>query len=350
MATPTGPERRLLAAGYRKAAAWDTALALGAGFGLNCKSISGFIRSQDYLKADEIDLAMVKGGSLDVVKPIEPTVATDMLYDSGALGIAIAQFFGIAGAPAQQGGTTAYKHIIQLADSGWNKFGTMAVELPGQIWECPSIKPIEWSLKSVNGGFVVSEMKLRGNVIKNDSSVNTLTQMDALTYQDRDNRVLFRQQAIRMNTQAGVTLEGTGVIDPTSVEISMKRTGHDSVYPAGQYGIVEPAEGGFPDFRVKLGWPRFDAVNGAHFAAAIAETTQKMTITFTGLLIASTYYYQLKFYFPRLRMMVPEPSFDEIVKNGVELIAEEASAAPTGMSYARPYIEMINLRATDYLA
>lgn len=350
MATPTGPERRLLAAGAKKSTTWGTAVALGASAGLNTKGITGFVRVQDYLIAAEVDSALARSGQLDVIKPIDATIQTDLLYDPGALGTLIALLWGTAGTPTQQGGTAAWLHKFQLADTNWNKIATLAVEFPGIIHEMRSCKSIEWSLKAAGSGILQSELKVRGEQIIDDSAVNTSTQMDALTYDDRENRALFRHSVVKMNDASAGDVSSATAFVTNNIELAIKRQGYDSVHPAGQYGIIEPAEGGYPDIRVKISFPRFDAVNKVFQATAIAETLQKMTVTFTGPLIASTYYYQYKFYFPKLRMMVPEASWDEIVKNGLELIAEEASANPTGMSHTRPYVEIINKRTTDYLA
>jgi len=350
MATPTGAERKLLAAGAKKGSVWGTAVAVGALNGLNVKNITGFVRNQDLLAAQEVDSPMPRWGQLDVIKPPEPVIITDMLYDSGQLGSLIVGLWGTAGAPAQQGGTAAYLHTIQFKDSNAGIFFTMVVEHPGKIYELASAKTMEWSLKSSGGGIIQSELKLRGDVIIDTSATNAAAQVDALTYQDRSNRMLFRHQVVKMNDQSGADVSGATALDCNSVEITIKRTGFDSLYPAGQYGIVEPIEPGYPDIRVKLGFPRFNSVNAAFFATAIAETLQKMTITFTGPLIAGAYYYQKKFYFPQLRMLNPDTQWEEIVKNGLELVAEEASANPTGMSYTRPYMEWINKRSTDYLA
>jgi hypothetical protein len=49
-------------------------------------------------------------------------------------------------------------------------------------------------------------------------------------------------------------------------------------------------------------------------------------------------------------MEKPSYSFEEIIKSGITLQAQEASAAPTGMDYARVYAEIINKQTTDYLA
>jgi len=350
MPTPTGPERRLLAAGAKKSTTWGTAVALGAGSGINTKGITGYVRVQDYLIAAEVDSALARSGQLDVIKPIDATIQTDMLYDPGALGTLIALLWGTAGNPAQQGGTAAWLHKFQLADTNWNKIATMAVEFPGIIHEMRSCKPIEWTMKAAGSGIVGSELKVRGDQIIDDSGVNGATQMDSLTYDDRENRVLFRHSAVKMNAASAGDVSGETALVTNNIEVSIKRQGYDSVHPAGQYGIIEPAEGGYPDFRVKISFPRFDAVNKVFMATAIAETLQKMTVTFIGPLIASTYYYTYKFYFPKMRMMIPEASWDEIVKNGLELIAEEASAAPTGMAHTRPYVEITNKRTTDYLA
>lgn len=357
MSTPTGAERRLLAAGYsHKAAgtAWGTAVALGATMGLNCKSVSGFNRSQDLLIASEIDNPLPFSGSLDSIKPVDFTIATDMLYAPGQLGTLIGELFGTSDATPDVSDTTACTHTFQWADGIVGIYGTFALEMPGIIWESASVKPMEWTLKSSGGGFVQSEMKCRGNTLIDSSAVNAAAQMDALTYDDRGSmgRVTFKQQAVYMNGQAVATdVLSTSALNAMGVEASFKRTGFDGVVPAGASSILEPAEGGYPDIRVKLNWAHFDATNKLHLATAIAETTQKLAIRYTGLVLAgaTTVYHAITLYFPRMRMLMPEAGFDEIVKNGVELIAEEAASAPTGMAYTRPYMTIVNKRTTDYL-
>ena len=355
--TPTGPERRLLAAGfsYKAAAtAWGTAVALGEKYGLNCKAVSGFNRSQDLLVATEIDNPLPFSGALDSIKPIDFTVSTDMLYAPGALGTAIAMLFGTAGTPAVATDTSDHLHTFQWADGIVGIYGTFAMELPGKIWEAASVKPMEWTLKSTGGGFVQSELKMRGNTLIDTSGVNAFGQMDALTYDDRGSmgRVTFKQQKVYMNGQAvAADVLGTTALNAMGVEASFKRTGFDGVVPAGASSVLEPAEGGYPDIRVKLDFAHFDAVNAVYLATAISEVTQKMAIRYTGTVLAgaTTVMHEITLYFPRMRMLMPEAGFDEIVKNGVELVAEEASGNPTGMGHTRPYMTIMNKRATDYL-
>lgn len=351
MGTPTGPERRFLAAGAKKASVWRTAVALGAGCGLNCKAITGFVPSRDLIVAEEVDNPLAKAGALNVYKSPEFTVVSDMLYSPGALGTLIAMLFGTAGTPTTLD-TSARKHTFQWADSNDGLFGTVAVEFPSKIYECPSAKPIEWVLKSASGGLVQSELKLKGNKIIDDSSVNTATEMDALTYDERANYVKFEVQSVKMNDESGGNLSSESPLEVVSVEVSYKRQGYDSVNVSGYDDIKEPKEGGYPDIRVKLKFPHMDSVNAGYLAKALAETTQKMMISYVSTVLAgaSTEYYSMKLYFPRLRMLCPEPSWEEIVSLGVELVAEEADTAPTGMSYKRPYVELVNKRTTDYLA
>jgi hypothetical protein len=350
MATPTGPERRFLAAGARKAGTWRTALALGAGYGLNCKAISGFNPARDLLIAAEVDSPMPFSGALNIYKPQDFTITSDMLYSPGSLGTLIAQLFGTAGTPGTVD-TSARAHTFQWAN-GSGGFSTVAVEMPGIIFECPSAKVLEWSLKSAAGGFVQSELKCRGNKIIDSSSVNTLTQMDALTYDERINHVKYEVQNVKMNAQSGADVAGATALEVTGVEVSYKRTGFDGIAVSGFSDIQEPAEGGYPEFRIKLKFPHMDAVNKLFLATAIAETTQKMLIKYTSTVLAgaATEMYSMALYFPRLRMLCPEASWDEIVSLGLELVAEEASAAPTGMTYLRPYVTLTNKRTTDYLA
>ena len=352
MATPTGPERRFLAAGLRKATTWRTAVATGANYGLNCKAISGFNPSRDLIVAQEVDSPLPFSGALNIYKSQDFTITSDMLYSPGALGTGIATLFGTAGAPAGPSDTTAYTHTFQWANSNGGLFNTVAVEFPGIIFECPSAKALEWTLKSSAQGLVQSELKMRGNKIIDSSAVNATTQLDALTYGERDNYVKYEVQNVKMNAQSVGDVTGATALEVSNVEVSYKRTGHDGIAISGFSDIMEPAEGGYPDIRIKLKFPHMDAVSKLFLATAVAETTQKMLIKYTHNILAgaATVYYSMSLYFPRLRMLCPEASWDDIVSLGLELIAEEASAAPTGMTYTRPYVQLVNKKSADYLA
>jgi len=350
MATPTQPERRLLAAGAKKStAAWGTAVALGAGNGILLESLSGLLFQREYTPQKTSDTPFVKSGDLGPIKPVDFTLSCDLQYDPGILGTLIALLWGTAGAPTLVGATLTYKHVFQWADTQYGKFATFAAEYPGKIFEVASFKVMGWEL-SLAGGLIKCSLKCRGNTLIEDSAVNTLTQMDALTYTDRFNRVRFLNGSIKMNAQSGADVAAETALEVNALTMSYNREGHDAPVIAGQEFIPEPVEGSHPNIKVKLGFPRFNAVNAAYLATFKAETAQKMLIAFTGALIETTYYYSYKFYFPRLMMMHPEPAWEDIIKNGLELVAEEAATAPTAMTYTRPYVEIQNKQSTDFLA
>jgi hypothetical protein len=350
MGTPTGAERKLLAAGSRKGAAWGTALALGTTYGLPIKGASGFFPSRDYMPVDVVDQAMVKASYLDVTKPVDATLVADMPYDGGQFFTLLALLMGVAGAPAIQGATTAYLHTLQMADNIWGKFATIALEYPGKIYEAASAKVLGFSLK---GGdkIMQAEIKVQANTVIDTSVVNTLTQMDALTYQDRDNVALFRDLAVKINAQSGASVDAeTALPNLKNIEVEIGRE-MESYCQAGGASIIEQVDKGKANVRVKLEFGRFDSTNAAFLAAAIAETSQKMTIAFTSAALAGVGFpYYFKLWLPRLRMLTPVPAWDEVVKNGLELVGEEAAANPTGMAYARPYITIMSKQTTDLLA
>jgi len=46
----------------------------------------------------------------------------------------------------------------------------------------------------------------------------------------------------------------------------------------------------------------------------------------------------------------PDVKLEGVMKNELVFTMQEASSAPTGMNYARPYIQITNGTSTDYLA
>jgi len=454
MATPTQPERRLLAAGAIKGATWGTAVALGAGYGVTIESDGGLARKQNYLPAKEADTPFIKEGDLGAVNAVDFNPPFAMRYDPGALGTIIALLFGTAGVPNAQftitnankyinfdegaaeltgtvavatySGTTlataiaaalngavgkaltytctysastrkftigaganftirwmtgtnmatdistlcgysdaandtgaasyasdtavgtAYKHVVRWADSIYGNFVTFAVERPSKIYEVASAKPMGLDI-SVANGIIKGVINLRGDTVIDTSVINTATEVDALTYQDRYNRVKFTEASVKMNGQGDGNVASETALECSNISISMKRP-CDAVFAAGGTKIIEPAESDHPAVTIKLDFPRMNTVNAAYLATLIAETEQKLLIAFTGATIESPHTYSWKFFFPRARIIDIQYPLNEVVPSSITLQVEEAAAAPTGMDYARMYMEIINTKTTDYLA
>lgn len=349
MATPTIAQRRLLAAGAVKSdAAWGTAKAIAAAGGMLIDSDGGLVRSQAYHPANEADTPFAKEGDLGQIDPVDFAPEFFMRYDPAGIGILIAQLFGTAGEPTDL--TGAYKHTFQWADENYGEFATFGIERPGKIFEVPSAKPLSFDL-SLADGFLRGSIGLRGNSLINNSSTNTLTQMDALTYKDRGNRIKYSQMTIKMNNQSAGDLWAITALEVSDLTIHYERP-HDGLHGAGDASIIEPAENGHPIITVTLTFPRMNAVNKEYFTNDfIAEVEKKLLIMADGAVITgSNDSYYLQLWFPRMRIINCEYTWDEIIPASITLQAEEAAAAPSGMSYARPYVLLVNTTSTDYLA
>lgn len=346
-ATPTIPQRRLLAAGAKKSAqVWGTAEALGAGYGMLIEGDGGLARSQAYFPAKEADTPFPIEGDLGNIDPVDFAPAFTARYDPGALGILIAQLFGTAGAPVAAG--NGWRHSFLWAEENYGEFCTFAIERPSKIFEVASAKPYMLDL-NIADGFLKGTIGLRGNTLINTSLVNTLTQMDALTYADRGHRIKFSELSVYMTYQTNASNpDQTTAIECSDISMHFERP-HDSPYQAGSQFIIEPMENAHPIITMTLKFPRMNAINNAYFADFIAETEKKACIWFHGPVLQGAQLYEFDFYFPRLRVISIDYPFDEVVPGSMTLQAEYA-ATYTGFMSPLPYIRPVNLRTTDYLA
>jgi len=348
MATPTVPERRLLAAGATKSnQAWGTAMAIVSPYGILLEGDGGLARTQPYLPANEADTPLAKEGDLGPIDAVDFAPEFTWRYDPGPLGILLAQLFGTTGGTGTAIGGGVYEHSLIWATENYGEFCTFAIERPSKIFEVASAKPYAADF-SIADGLLKGTISLRGNTLINTSTVNTLTQMDALTYRDRGNRIKFSQCDIRMNNQGAGDASSETALEVSDLSMHFERP-HDGVPKAGSESIIEPAENAHPIITVSLNFPRMNTVNNAYFADFIAETEKKMRIYFTGEIAGAAHRYDFKLWFPRLRITAINYPWDEVVPGSMTLQAEEAAAAPIAMAYAVPYAHFQNLASADYL-
>lgn len=348
MAIPTIPQRRLLAAGAKKSAqAWGTAEPLGANYGMLIESDGGLVRNQPYLPAKEADTPFPLEGDLGPIDPVDFAPAFTMRYDPGAIGILIAQLFGTAGDPAAAG--NGWRHTFKWATENYGEFATFAVERAAKILEVASAKPYMLDL-NIADGFLKGTIGLRGDTLINTSVVNTLTQMDALTYADRARRIKFSDLTAYITHFTNVKgPDETTAIEISDISMHFERP-HDSPHKAGSQSIIEPMENGHPIITVTLTFPRMNTINNPYFADFIAETEKKADFWFHGPVLHTSQLYEFDFYFPRLRVISVDYPFDEVIPCTMTLQAEEAASAVAGFPSSNlPYIRPVNLRTTDYL-
>lgn len=350
MATPTAPSKRYYAAGLVQASAWGTATAVGAGNEILVNSDGNPALKQTYSSTDAIDQVMAKDGDLGVYEAIDfaPTFEgkTGLQYAPGPLGSAIAALFGASASPAKLV-DAAYKHVWTWADEETDFF-TFVTERPGAIWEIPSCIVTKLNLK-VGDGKVQGSIGFRGNYLTNSSAINTYTQVDALTPETTANFVKFQDGACWMAAQThDDALMAEDAIVVSDMDITYERV-MDAQISMGATYLAQPHESSFK-VTVKLTLPYATATNVGYLTTFTAMTAQQMLIKFTGGVASSTDHYSLGLYFPRLKLVSPpDVKLEDIIKNGLEFTAEEAASAPTGMNSTRPYIELVNLRTTNYL-
>ena len=355
MATPTSPQSRLHARGAKKGATWGTAVALGAGDEIKIVGSSGLQPPVfPIIPAKESNTPFIKTGHLGLQDPVDFSPSSIMRYDNGRLNTLLAMVFGTAGTPTKVSTSLAYKHVFQWADDIAGLFATWAEERAGKIYEVPSAKVFKVEFGFTDGELRIT-LSMRGDTCKEDSAVNTATQIDALTIPASllGTEITFKQAVVKMNAESGGDVSGENALILEDFSMAFERPVEGGIHVAGSDTIIEPEVedlDGHEAISVKLSFPRMTSLNAAFFATFKAETTQKLLIQFTGALIEETYYNTLAFFYPRLRMKAPTYDAEAIVKAGLELIAEEAGSNPTGMDHARPYIEITNTETTDYLA
>lgn len=335
-------------AAFKKAAAWGTAVVLGAGDGLLILPPS-VARAQEKLIDNSLGLYFPQADDPGLI-----TAAGDipmyLRYDS--IDLLLALCMGqTGGAPVQQGATTAYSQAIILSDDLDGLFATWALDNNVNINEIPSLKITGFTLSGEMGQPLQVTFNCLGYDKVYDSIINTQVTFGNVTIPEAKNRVLMSQGVFLMNDQDGAALaDPADVIGPNSFELAFTRT-MEGVYSADAgLRINEPCNSGMPEITLKLDFPRYtsedqklDWVNGQN---------KKLEITFTGALIEAPYNREFQLRFPNLSLTNAESAIEEgIIKEPLEFSVLAVDVAPTGMTITRPFkINLINTETADVLA
>lgn len=342
-----------IVAGAKKATVWGTPVVLGANDGI-------LILPTSLKKRADVDVDDSLGNYFSVDGDPGQIVADGdipmyLRYDG--LDLFLANFMGVAGAPTQQGATTAYAYIYKWLKALDGKFITFAKSMTHYVDEVPSLKVDGITLK----GEIGKALQLIVNTVPinkvHDSTINTLATFANVTYFEKANRVMFSDGVFRMNDQSDIALADGNKIYPASFELTAKRkqkgeyTGQYRTTGANPQDLIdEPTNNDTPEIRLKLQFPRHTGVT--YLNALGADTRKKMDITFTGGLIETTYYRKLMLQFPHLQLANDDVADEKgIIKEPVEFVVHGASAAPTGMTgITDPFwISGVNRKSTDPL-
>lgn len=340
-----------------KAAAWNTAVACGAGNGFLCKPTTvkddgGGVEIDDslglYHSADGTPGALVVAGDIPPY----------LRYDG--LDLAIAMVCGTAGVPVlHTGGAASYDYTYKPAKNTDGLFVTFMKYMKNYIAEVPGLKFSGFTIKGQAGKAVEITFNCIGSMVNRNTTTgtNTLTTFANVTIPEIANQVRFAQGVFRINNQSGIALAVGDVVNPTDFEFTYKRNlkGTYGTYVSGATNprdvIDEPTNDGRPECTLKLTFPRHTSVT--RLTELGTDTRKKMDITFTGAIIEGAIPRLFKIQMPHLQYSkVPITDAQGIIQEPVEFICHAAAAAPAGMTgITDPFwITGTNARSTNPLA
>ncbi len=334
----------------KKAAVWHTPVACGVGDGVLI--LSDGIKVSTPMELDDSAgqewITQADAG----VKDIKGSLDAYMRYEG--FDVALAMIMGTAGVPSLVGAALAYSNTYGLASSITGNFATMAQQkLSNKVWEFSSLKLHGFKLSAAMNKPVKLSLDGIADKLDRASTTNTTATMAAVTMPDKENRIIMNKDTVvRINDQSGAALGSGDAVYPTSIEIAFNRP-MDAQPVAGQDGVDEPADDGFPTATVSLKFPRYNTANDAYFDDWDAFTSKKMDITFTGRLIESGQNYMFKLSFPHVKIDNPEAPVSGAGKIPFSMNCKilAATAAPAGMSHFTPLqIDIVNKRTTNPLA
>jgi len=335
----------------KKASTWRTAVECGAD--------DGILFSDESLKQENEELLDDSLGSLwpkysDQGKiTASGTLGGYMRYEG--LDVPLALMMGTAGAPTQQDSTAAYLHTLKLADNLDGLFATLAIlKKSDVVFEYPTVKFFSLKLSGEMGGVVTYSIDMIPNKQVLDSSTNTASTMENVTYPDVENRIIMNSNTVfRINDKSGSALADGDKIYCSGFEFSFSRNLEGDL-TISHDDIDEPGGVSFPEGTLTINFPRYDDNNHDFFADWNANTEKKMDISFTGKLIESPYYYKFTISMPHLRVINPDApiSGQGKIPMSMTLRMLGTDTAPAGMTgITKPFqLDIINKRSTDPLA
>jgi len=354
MTIPSTPEARLYRAGAALGSEWGVEVDIGTGHEIKTIKSANLpgARNQGYLMLKESGNTFLTRGIAGAVDNCDIAPEAYMRYEAGPLGVILACLFGASPTPATIG-SGAFLHTMTWEPSSLGKFVSYAEEYPGKIYSVPSAKPVK-VVFSLQDGVLKITPTLRGNIVINDSAVNP--ELDDLTCLDEENEVLLSDcTAIWMREfDEEAALDADDQKGASGFEITFGR-GLESAKPlAGQSYLAEAQEEDFSDIRVKLDFPFEDEFNREFFEHYIIGQYYSLIMKFQGIIIGSTYTYELNLYFPKLRLSaMPDMSKEGLIRVSAEFQATDAAygleAEPAGFDEYLPYLELQNTQETAYI-
>lgn len=334
----------------KKAAVWHTPVECGAGNGLLilADGINVSIAAELDNSAGQLWISDADAG----LQTITGNLDGFMRYEG--FDVALALLLGTAGVPTKVGLTDAYSNSYLLASKIDGLFATIAMKkLASAIWELPTVKIVSVKISGEMNKPLKISFGIIGDKLDRDSAVNLVATMATVTVPNCKRIFMDKNTVFRMNDQSAIALAVGDKIYPSSFELTFTRP-MDSEPVAGQDGVSEPADNGFPVATLSLKFPRHNTASDAFFDDWSAYTSKKADITFTGPVIEAGFNYLFRVTMPHLKIDDPEATVSGPGKIPFSMKCNllGAAAAPAGMAglTAPLKVDVVNKRITDPLA
>lgn len=310
------------------------ATAVGAGDGFYVMDDLGVQLQQNRTQDMSAGQSFIGSVQTATVQAINGAIPAFLSYNDAWQNVLWALTLGTGGtSPVQVGTTTAYTNTFEPATNKTGRYATIVRDKVQYVSEVPGAKFTGFEVSFGESGRAEVRFSFIGDTEKSDSTVNTSTQVSALTFQTLGMRAHFDDLVIRLNSQSGGSLSASDAVKVTTARVRFSQP-LDVKYVGGQTTIIEPEEDGHPTFDVELEFARFDSSSDDFFAAHRDDTRYKMDWTFTGPTLATTNY-GLLFQFPNMTVT----SFAAPVSGAASQVAPRAAfaalsttSAPTGMT------------------
>lgn len=343
-------------AALKKSSAWATPVAVGAGDGLYLKASADAAPERESRLDESLGRAFAADADWGESPALNQDLKVSLDYES--LDLALALALGAAGTPDQQGGSSAYSNTYSLATSVDGLFATYVVSRDGEIWEYPSAKFTGFELKGEAGGAVEVSLKALRDRLALDSTTNTTSSFQNVTFPAALYRVMALQGTLRLNDASGAALGSGNVLYPKGFSFSFRRPLDGQHTVGGGDFIPEPTVSGQPEISLGFEFPQYeDSTLLTDFLANSNESKKfyKADLTFTGPEIGtgSGYFYTFKLVFPKLHLEKVEGHTESTGKIPYALSFKplEADTAPTGMTVTKPFeLQVTNTRSVSPLA
>lgn len=338
--------------GFEEAVTFDTAVVLGASDGGGFDSLT---HGENVTELSNSPLgtgqSMLTGAEQGAKAPGGTVESKPTFNDATAK--MIATFFGVSAAGVEQnGGEADFLHQMNFGET--LKFGTLAFEsTTTTVIEYPSTYPTTFN---VTTGDIPGYIDVSLDWVSGDrdlsSSTNTNATMASVTIPDQEQIVLDHDSQFLINTQSGGALTNpTDCISIVSYALTLARPKSHVREIKCTSGLSAPIADGLFEGELTVTFSGLD--DHSNFTSAAAGSEFKASLIIEGTQIGAGDNKKFEILLPRMKIIQdPEYNVSDPGENphSVTYRLLAATAAPTGMSFDKPYVEYINDRSAAYIA